>query len=108
METLKIENQTKSIEIASTIIDQIRYADKFALMAWGGREFVALPESEEFQGGLRFRVNGLKHKGYVVVQLRWVDDYTVSFLNKKGHLVHKSEGVYCDMLVLIIDWIEGK
>jgi hypothetical protein len=100
--------ESNSISIAKTIISQIQYGDRWFLPAVGAKNFVALPESKEFQGGVRFKVNGLKHKGYVSVELRWVDDYTVSFLNRKGEVVKQCEGVYCDMLVDILDYAEGK
>lgn len=81
----------------------------FRLFNWhGAKNFLALPESKQYQGGVRFNVNGLKHKGLVMVELRWMDDYTVSFLSKKGEVKKKVEGVYCDMLVHILDWAEGK
>lgn len=101
-----MENQ--SIVIARTILNQITEFDRWALRAFGAQNFVALPESKEFQGGIRFDVNGLRHKGRVMIQLRWVDDYTVSFINKKNEVVKTFEGVYCDMLVNILDWLEGK
>lgn len=101
-----MENQ--SIEIAKTIIQQINYADRSALMAWGAKAFVALPESKEFQGGVQFKVNGLTFKGWVRVELRWVDDYTISFVNKMNEVKHKVEGAFCDMLVPVIDYVEGK
>lgn len=104
--TAEIESNTMSI--AKTIINQIKYGDRMALMAWGATNFIALNESKEFQGGVRFKVNGLKFKGYVQVQLRWVDDYTISFIKKTGETVKQLEMVYCDMLVDVIDWIEGR
>ena len=100
--------ETQSLSIANEILRQIKCLDRSALMAWGSSNFLALPESKEFQGGVRFNVNGLTHKGLVVVELRWMDDYTVSFINKKGELVKQVEGVYCDMLVDVIDFIESK
>lgn len=100
--------ESQSIDIAKTIIKQIQYADRWFLPAIGAKNFLALPESKLFQGGIRFNVNGLKHKGIVEIGLRWVDDYTISFLNKKGEEVKNVEGVYCDMLVQILDWVEGK
>ena len=100
-----MENQ--SLEIAQTIIDQIKFADRSALMAWGATKFMALPESKEFQGGVQFKVNGLSFVGTVVVQLRWVDDYVVSFV-KNNKIEHSVSGVYCDMLVDIIDYVENK
>jgi hypothetical protein len=102
---MKMENQT--LQIAQTIINQIKFTDRSALMAWGATKFIALPESKEFQGGVQFHVNGLVFQGIVKVELRWVDDYTVSFV-KKAELKNKIEGVYCDMLIDVIDFIEGK
>lgn len=96
------------MQIAHTIIEQIKYADRGALMAWGAKNFSAISESEEFEGGLAFQVNGLMHKGWVKVCLRWVDDYTIIFINKNREVVKIVEGVYCDMLINVIDWIEGK
>jgi hypothetical protein len=100
--------ESQSIEIAKTILQQIKYSDRWFLSAAGAKNFLALPESKMFQGGVRFKVNGLKHKGIVEICLRWVDDYTIYFLDNKGEEVKKTEGVYCDMLVEVLDWVEGK
>lgn len=99
---------SRTMEIATTIMDQINYADRSALMAWGAKSFAAVSESKEFAGGLSFQVNGLKHQGWVTVKLRWVDDYTIIFTNKKREIVKVVEGCFCDMLVPVIDFIEGK
>lgn len=103
-----METTSRTMEIAQIILDQIKYADRSALMAWGANSFSALSETKEFQGGLSFKVNGLTHKGWVKVCLRWVDDYTIVFINKNREVVKTFEGAYCDMLVDVIDWIEGK
>ncbi len=99
---------SNSVDIAKTIIDQINYADRSALMAWGAQHYAAISETKEFQGGVTFQVNGLTHKGWVKVCLRWVDDYTIIFINKNREVVKTVEGAFCDMLVPVIDWIEGK
>ncbi len=99
---------SNSVDIAKTIIDQINYADRSALMAWGAQHYAAISETKEFQGGVTFQVNGLTHKGWVKVCLRWVDDYTIVFINKNREVVKTVEGAFCDMLVPVIDWIEGK
>lgn len=101
-----MENQ--SVQIAKTIIQQIKACDFWFLGAVGAKNYLALPESTEFQGGVRFKVNGRKHKGYVSIELRWADDYTITFLSRTGAVVKTTEGVYCDMLVDILDWVEGK
>jgi hypothetical protein len=96
------------MEIAKTILEQIKYADKWALMAYGSKNFIALPESKEYQGGLQFQCSGIVHKGLVRIQLKWINTYTVSFVNKNGDTIKEVEDVYCDMLVDVLDWIEGK
>ena len=70
------------MEIAKTIIEQINYGDKWALMAYGSNNFISLPESKEYQGGLQFQVNGFQHKGTDRIQLKWIDTYTIIFINK--------------------------
>lgn len=100
--------ENTSFQIAQTIINQIKYLDRSALLAWGAKNYVALPESKDFQGGLTFKVNGLTFKGWVKVELTWLDEYKVSFINKKAEVEKSYEGVYCDMLVDIIDYVEGK
>jgi hypothetical protein len=100
--------ETQSLSIAKTILQQIQHADRWFLPAIGAKNFLALPESKLFQGGIRFNCNGLKHKGIVEISLRWVDDYSISFLNKAGDEIKSVEGVYCDMLVDVLDWIEEK
>jgi hypothetical protein len=65
--------ETQSISISKTILQQIKYADRWFLPAIGANNFLALPKSKEFQGGVRFNCNGLKHKGVVEISLRWTD-----------------------------------
>ncbi len=100
-----MENQISPV--AQTILDQIQYTDCCALKAWGASEFFSVPATKEFQGGLYFTVDGVEFQGTVKIELRWVDDYTVSFI-KSGKLRHQVKGVYYDMLVDVIDYVEGK
>ncbi len=100
--------ETQSLSIAKTILQQIQYADRWFLPAIGAKNFLALPESKLFSGGLRFACNGKHHIGIVEISLRWVDDYSISFISKSGDEIKSVEGVYCDMLVDVLDWIEGK
>jgi hypothetical protein len=101
-----MENQ--SIQIAETILSQIKCLDRSALLAWGAKSFFSLSENDKRAGGLSFQVNGLTHIGWVTIELDWMDTYTVIFTNKKREVVKTNEGVYCDMLVEVIDFIEGK
>ena len=103
-----MDTTSQTMAIAETILEQIQIGDRYALWAWGATNFLALQESKEYQGGLEFQVNGLTHKGWVKVGLRWVDDYTIVFINQNREVVKTTEEIYCDMLVTAIDWIEGK
>jgi hypothetical protein len=100
---------TRAQQIAKTILSQIKMGDAWFLPAIGAKNLIAMPESKDFAGGLRFACNGLNSKvKYAVIMLRWVDTYTVSFLNKKGDVVKTCEDVYCDELVQTLDYIEGR
>lgn len=101
-----METSTQTMEIARTILNQIQYADRTALMAWGASSYAAISPSREYQGGIAFKVLGRKHQGWVKVLLRWADDYTVEFINQERQLIKTSIQCYCDMLVPVIDWIE--
>jgi len=72
---------TNHMEIAKTIRNQIIACDPSALMAYGAKQFVALTEKTAGNltslGGLSFKVNGLKHKGHVIINLMGNDTYTV-------------------------------
>jgi len=47
---------------------------------------------------LLFRVQGYRHKGWVVVTLAWNDTFTVRLLSNQYNEVHKSTDVYVDRL----------
>jgi hypothetical protein len=100
-----------NLEIANTILDQIRATDRMALWAWGAKDFMALNGSDDKAkevslGGVQFKVNGAKHKGTVVVNLMANDTYTVTIGSvRKGEWKVKTitDDVYCDNLMEIID-----
>jgi hypothetical protein len=98
----------RTMEIARIIIEQIKSGDRSALMAWGANSFCAISECKEHEGGVSFKVNGLHFKGWVQICLTWSDLYTITFINRKSNVSKKVEEVYCDMLVPVIDWIEGR
>ncbi len=95
-------------EIANTILQQIKYADRWALAAYGARNFTPLSECNEFQGGVKFQCDGLRHQGTVVIQLKWIDTYTISFLTTNGKVDKVVNDIFCDELVSVLDYIEGR
>lgn len=90
------------MQIAKTILNQIKALDKMALFAWGAKEFVAMND------GLKFKTSGMvKWKGYVYVHYNeGTDLYDVEFAQiRKFEWKRRSmvEGVYVEDLVRIID-----
>lgn len=107
----------KEKAIAQTIIAQIKASDRWALSAYGAREFVILSQDDKINGGVMFRVNGINVKGKVRIELKYNDTYTIKFYKirrKKGEyvptvtLLKEFDDVYCDQLVQILDYIEKK
>lgn len=88
--------------VAQIILQQIKSIDPRATWAWGAKDFVNMG------AGLKFKTSGLvKWKGYVYVKYDAGNDvYDVDFYRIRGTkiIVDKTvAGVYCDMLVDIID-----
>ena len=98
-----------SMQIASTIRQQIMAGDRWCLAACGARDYVSLtPESfDDCVGGLMFRVTisrGLFHK--IIVVLTGRDDYRVTLWGGKRTAVKGSEietvTCYCDDLADVV------
>jgi hypothetical protein len=88
--------------IAKTILEQIRYLDRWALGAWGAKDYLGL------QKGVSFKTSGMvKWKGTVTVLLDEAKDlYVVKFtrLRKLNVIVDKIvEDVFVEDLVNIIE-----
>jgi len=98
--------QERTIEIAKTIMSQIKVIDYWALGSYGANMYAAMSEDETRIGGLTFKVNGFNHRGWVKVELTWSDEYRVHFINRNRVLVRSIDGVFCDELVTVLDWIE--
>jgi hypothetical protein len=98
-------------QIASTIKAQIMAGDYWALARMGGHSYAALgPNPEGSMGGLQFKVNGSKIKGWVIVRLKANDTYTVTAGRVRRGLwlpVAKVEDVYCDNLAAVIEEMVG-
>jgi hypothetical protein len=97
-----------TMEIARTILNQIKFGDRMFLMAVGATNFASLSETKERIGGLEFKVNGLVHKGWCKVELKFNDTYRILFVNRKREIVKVVEECYCDQLVEILDYVEGR
>jgi len=52
---------------------------------------------------LMLKVNGYKHKGWVMITLAWNDTYTLRLLNNQYNEVFHAQEVYVDMLRDMVD-----
>jgi len=99
---------TTKTGLAKAILNQIKTIDFWSLGAYGAKNYAAVSENTERLGGVSFQVNGIHHKGWATIHLTWMDDYTIIFHNHNREIVKTVEGVYCDQLVEVLDYIEGK
>jgi hypothetical protein len=66
--------------------------------SWGMSEFGSIDGK-----GLVFRVNGHHHKGWISINLDWLDTFDVHLINTDGTIKKTFEMVYIDMLIDTID-----
>lgn len=70
------------------------------VFSWGFHRPTALPDD----GGLAFKVNGFKHKGWVLVKYdEGKDLFDVELRDKSLNIVRSIEDVYFDQLIAVID-----
>ena len=103
-----MNTQNETMVIAKTILDQIKSLDRWFLMAVGAHNYAALSTDEKRAGGLEFKVRGLNHTGWCKIELTYLDTYRIYFINKKREIVKAVEECYCDQLVQILDFVEGR
>lgn len=106
-------NNKELLQIASTILQQIKAGDKWSLVSWGARNKYALSTEKTelgYQlGGVRFdiRTPKIKRGGKVFVRLMVDDTYTVQafryFGGKVTQIGETRSNVYFDELVPVID-----
>lgn len=113
-----------NLQIAKTILEQIRDIDSRALMAWGANKYVGEADGEDawgnkYLGALGFMVKGVKlKKGKVHIQLTPLDTYRLLFIDLDRRKWDDAEplppcqiidNIYCDQLVEVIDqYVEGR
>lgn len=103
-----METLNETMYIAKTILGQIKSLDRLFLMAVGANNYAALSTNDNRAGGLEFKVRGVKHTGWCKIELTYLDTYRIYFINKKREIVKSVEECYCDQLVQILDYVEGR
>ena len=100
---------SRTTEIADTIAEQLCHSEagiqKIARFT-GAKNFVALNETPEREGGLQFRFPGSTAANTIAIELKWDDTYLVKFYKIRGtssKLVKEVGGAYCDDLKSIFE-----
>jgi hypothetical protein len=93
------------MEIAKTILSQIKALDKMAMCAWGAKDLVGMED------GLMFKSSGMvRNKGNVMIKLNGNDLYDVTF-GKIRKYEYKElacvEDVFVENLVETVDKMVG-
>ncbi len=82
----------------SGYILSILKCQKVYLMSWGFNSPVVIKQ------GLRFKVNGFKHQGWIEIRYNeGADLFDVYLVNDDNTLKDLKEGIYFDQLVEVID-----
>lgn len=94
------------MNIAQTILSQIKTLDRLALMAWGTKEMMNTGD------GLKFKTSGLvRWKGYVHIRYDSGQDlYNIDFFkirNRSLKYTKRVDGVFAEDMVRIIDEVVG-
>ena len=96
--------ESKNLVYVNTILQQIQYPNRVIFYTWGAKEFTAAQSNDENkQPCLRFKVNGMKFKGYVHIFYDWSDWYRVEFVSTHRNLKKVVDEVYFDELQNTID-----
>lgn len=70
------------------------------VFSWGFHRPTALPDD----GGLAFKVDGFKHRGWVFVKYNEGEDlFDIELRDKSLNVVRSIEDVYFDQLIAVID-----
>ena len=86
-------------EIAGYILSIFR-TNPFVVMSWG----INPASIEVIDLGVKFHVQGFKHKGFVQVVLNEGEDlFEVTLISEEGETVNTIEHIFVDNLITIID-----
>ena len=92
-------NEEYNKEIAGYILSIFR-TNPFVVMSWG----INPASIEVVDLGVKFHVQGFKHKGFVQVVLNEGEDlFEVTLISEEGETVNTIEHIFVDNLIPIID-----
>jgi len=101
MENNKIELLQEDLEMGKYIYSILK-SQPTILMSWGFNSPVVIKQ------GLRFKVNGFKHNGYIEVRYNeGLDLFDIFLINDDNTLKDSLVGIYFDELIDTIDRVDN-
>ena len=98
----KQEDLEYAKKICNEIRQQIMYPNKQIFWSWGATKFCYGVGTNGYPI-FRFKVNGMKFKGYVHIIYNPIDYYEIEFVSTHGNLKKRYDEVYFDELQEKID-----
>ena len=98
------ERREKALQVAAVALAQITAgADEGIINSWGLKNPTAT-HTADGAPALVFEVNGLQHRGRVIVALNeGADLYTIILIDSNGREVKRFNEIYCDELTALLD-----
>ena len=90
------------MQIAQTILNQIKIQDRWALSAWGATEYVALENGVQFKIRTPLYQRGVRVK----ITLNSMDTYDIEvfrIVNVEVKVLKTATDIYADMLIETLD-----
>lgn len=97
------------MQIALTILQQIKAFDGTILLRYNADQFKVLSETDKREGGISFTINPYPNpKGIVKIdiELDWRDEYRVSFVGADNVVRKMVKNVHFPELVPVLSWVE--
>lgn len=105
LENFVNENACRNFDHFQTL-NQLKRINTALFICWGATAFTRFAADkpyEDLSKALRFKVNGLKHKGHVYIFLDFDDTYKIVYTTIKGRVLHVNKMIYFDQLTEVID-----
>jgi hypothetical protein len=94
------------MSVSKKIIQHIIALNPWAFILFRASDFSNVPQSDENFGGVKFSVNGLFHKGYVVITWEWFDEYSVCFTSNEDIIIKEYKNIPSNKIITVLNFIE--
>jgi hypothetical protein len=94
------------MSVSKKIIQHIIALNPWAFILFRASDFSNVPISDKNFGGVKFSVNGLFHKGNVVITWEWFDEYSVCFTSNEDIIIKEYKNIPSYKIITVLNFIE--